>query len=445
MTPPAGLSGVGRADSLRIRIALMLVPVTLLLAVIELAFRFVPQPRPDAVLERFVVSDPDLLWRLRPAARGPLATNELGLRDTPYRAQADVKVLVLGDSVSWGDGIDEITRTFSYLLERRLSARRPERTIEVINAGVPGYTTEQEAAYLQLRGLALEPDAIVVQFTLNDVIARPPWLTRWWGRETLREAYGFLVQHSRAFAAIARAMQRRAREQETSQVRQLVEPTWSRAVERAWQRMLAQLDRIRSLAAERGIPVLLLAAPYRSQLDDSTAQRHPQDSLSEYARAHGLPYVDVLPEIAALPREAAHRCFNDESHFSHLGHDLVADMLLDPIAEMLGLGTRERGSGGDKARRREDKARAYALADAAQAASEARAMSRAEALLAEAARLAPDVGLIYQYQANVAYLTGDRAGASRALERAIDLEPDNPLLRTNLAATTSVGNSAPNP
>src|SRR5262245_3592393 len=224
----------------------MLVPVTLLLGAVELAFRLVPQPPPDTVLDRFVVPDPDLLWRLRPATAGPLATNELGLRDTAYQTQANVKILVLGDSVTWGDGIDEVTRTFSYLLERRLSTRHPGRTFEVVNAGVPGYTTEREATYLELHGLSLEPDAIVVQFTLNDVITRPPWLTRWAGREALRVAYGFLLRHSRAFAAVARAMQRRAREQETSQVRQLVEPTWSGDVERAWQRMLEQLDRIRA-------------------------------------------------------------------------------------------------------------------------------------------------------------------------------------------------------
>src|SRR4029434_5919915 len=109
----------------------------------------------------------------------------------PYRAQADFKILVLGDSVAWGDGIDETTRTFPYLLERRLGARDPGHTFEVVNAAVPGYTTEQEATYLELHGLALGPAAIVVQFTLNDVIARPPWLARWSGRDALRAVYGF--------------------------------------------------------------------------------------------------------------------------------------------------------------------------------------------------------------------------------------------------------------
>jgi lysophospholipase L1-like esterase len=417
----------------------MLLPVTLLLGAIELGFRLVPGPPPDVTLEPFVVPDADLLWKLRPAARGPLATNELGLRDAPYRAQAEAKVLVLGDSVAWGDGIDEVTRTFPYLLERRLAARDPSRTFEVVNAAVPGYTPEQEATYLELHGLALEPGAVVVQFTLNDVIARPPWLGRWRGREMLHDAYRVLVQRSRAFAAVARAMQRRAREQETRQVRRLMEPQWSGDTERAWQRMLMQLDRVRELAGTRGIPVVLLAAPYRSQLDDP-ARRQPQDRLAKYARANGLGWVDVLPALAALPPDAAVRCFHDESHFSHLGHDLVADMLLDPVADALKLHAPAAAS--DPARRREEKARAYALADAAHAASLAGALPKAAALLAEAARLAPDVGLVYQFQSNVAHLRGDHAGVVRALEQALALEPDNPLLRANLSAATRLPGEA---
>jgi Flp pilus assembly protein TadD len=41
--------------------------------------------------------------------------------------------------------------------------------------------------------------------------------------------------------------------------------------------------------------------------------------------------------------------------------------------------------------------------------------------------------LVHQYRSNVAYLAGDREGAIRALERALALEPDNALFRSNLA------------
>jgi hypothetical protein len=40
--------------------------------------------------------------------------------------------------------------------------------------------------------------------------------------------------------------------------------------------------------------------------------------------------------------------------------------------------------------------------------------------------------LVYQYRSNVAYLKGDTAAAIDALEKALALEPDNALFRTNL-------------
>jgi predicted AlkP superfamily phosphohydrolase/phosphomutase/Flp pilus assembly protein TadD len=52
--------------------------------------------------------------------------------------------------------------------------------------------------------------------------------------------------------------------------------------------------------------------------------------------------------------------------------------------------------------------------------------------LDEAERIAPRYALIAHYRSNVAYLQGDRPAAIAALRRAAELEPDNPLFRTNL-------------
>ena len=52
--------------------------------------------------------------------------------------------------------------------------------------------------------------------------------------------------------------------------------------------------------------------------------------------------------------------------------------------------------------------------------------------LDEAERIAPRFARVFQYRANVAYLMGDPAAASKALRRALELEPENPLYRTNL-------------
>ena len=52
--------------------------------------------------------------------------------------------------------------------------------------------------------------------------------------------------------------------------------------------------------------------------------------------------------------------------------------------------------------------------------------------LDEAEAVAPRYALVAQYRSNVAYLKGDLAGAIRALEKGLVLEPDNALFRANL-------------
>jgi Tfp pilus assembly protein PilF len=75
-----------------------------------------------------------------------------------------------------------------------------------------------------------------------------------------------------------------------------------------------------------------------------------------------------------------------------------------------------------------------AAAMAARASQSARRGDYAQALktLDEAARIAPRYALIYHYRANVAYLMGDRDGAIAALRKALQIEPDNALFKTNL-------------
>ncbi|MGB5401536.1 MAG: tetratricopeptide repeat protein, partial [Thermoanaerobaculia bacterium] len=53
-------------------------------------------------------------------------------------------------------------------------------------------------------------------------------------------------------------------------------------------------------------------------------------------------------------------------------------------------------------------------------------------LLDHAETIAPQYSLVFQYRSNVAYLMGDRDAAIAALERALELEPDNALFRANL-------------
>jgi lysophospholipase L1-like esterase len=326
------------------RAAFALVPALLLCIAAEGWFRVHPLDDAYATNAGIVEPDPDLIWRLRPLATGPLKTNELGLRDTPYRADADFKILVLGDSVAWGNGIASVDALFAVRLEHELNAGGRGLSFEVINAAVPGYSTFQELGWLARDGLALGPDLLVLQFCLNDVVERYRALAEYGGnrsflgvdtRAAVRGVYGAALRTSRAFEAAARGVQGLLRDRERFVARNLARDRLDAGLQRAWERVEAELDETAALAREHGLPMLLLIAPFRFQLDDPTALRQPQDRLERWAGARGIETIDVLRYFDRLPDTLAASMFSDESHFSVAGHAFVAEMLLVPVERAL--------------------------------------------------------------------------------------------------------------
>ncbi len=188
---------------------------------------------------------------------------------------------------------------------------------------------------------------------------------------------------------------------------------------------MEEIEAVRSHAAARKLPLLLLLAPYRFQVETDSAPRGAQDRWIAYARDRGIPHVDVLTELTQLSRAAAVRAFNDESHFSEAGHALVAALLVEPVEEIAaGAGwLRPAKTPGNEAALLQDRAAATArLGD----------HEEAMALLDAATAIAPPDVRAYPLRANVAFLMGDRDRAREALQRGLALDPENALFRANL-------------
>ncbi len=94
-----------------------------------------------------------------------VSTNSIGLRDKEYsRTPADKikRILLLGDSFGWGLGVKK-EQTIDALLEKKY------KDVEIINAAVPGYGTDQQFLYLKNLGLSLRPDLVLLLFHPNDI------------------------------------------------------------------------------------------------------------------------------------------------------------------------------------------------------------------------------------------------------------------------------------
>src|SRR4051794_370856 len=101
---------------------------------------------------------PDRSFRFHPVRGYELAPgigeiNSLGLRGpeiSATKADGVVRVVVIGDSYTFGLGVDE-TESLPARLEARLN-RDGTKRVEVLNLGTPGYNSDQELMYLREKG-----------------------------------------------------------------------------------------------------------------------------------------------------------------------------------------------------------------------------------------------------------------------------------------------------
>ena len=142
------------------------------IALVTIELSLIPFVTPTTIYRK----DATLGWALVPGARdtlfgAPVAIGPRGLRapNLPYAKSPDaLRILYLGDSVTFGFLIADVETTFPYLTERLLEERTGQQ-VETINAGVCGYDLEQEYLYLSSEGVRYDPDLVVVSVTLNDI------------------------------------------------------------------------------------------------------------------------------------------------------------------------------------------------------------------------------------------------------------------------------------
>jgi lysophospholipase L1-like esterase len=94
-------------------------------------------------------------------------TNALGLRGPEVVDDDRVRILAAGDSCTFGWAVAE-SEAYPARLERVLDEHAGGRRYQVINAGVPGYTSYQGLVYLRERGLTLRPKLVLIDYGFND-------------------------------------------------------------------------------------------------------------------------------------------------------------------------------------------------------------------------------------------------------------------------------------
>lgn len=267
-----------------------------------------------------------------------LRTNALGFRGGPVAMpKADrFRVLVLGDSITWANYLPE-DETYVARIAAYLPATVDGRRVETVNAGMSDTGIREQLDLLEERGLAVEPDVVLLGFYLND--SRPPF-----GFPAELGAPGWLRRHS----VLADWIHRRLRLQRFIAERGIPRHYWKMAArtdrwsrDRAhflamaklamcdwgaawepdsWAVVAGQLARLRRLSQEHGFAVGVVCMPVAFQVVLDFVEDAPQRRLAAIAGDLGFPLLDMLP----VYRRYRHRdLFFDHCHPRSWANDLM--------------------------------------------------------------------------------------------------------------------------
>ncbi len=295
-------------------------------------------PKPYVDNDLLYQPSPTVLYELRPGTDEEvgyghvrIAINRAGFRGDVEpvvpKPAGTWRAIVLGDSFTFSGKV-LLADTFAERLEKILAARDPSRRYEVLNLGVPGYKSSQELGLLREKGLALDPDLVIVDYTLNAAAPpvqlisgkRPMWpeLNRFVKRFDLVQ---FLYANWKQYAFLREGnFFRRGQNY----------PDLAEGSPR-WEASKADLREMKRVTGEKGVALLVVMWPVFVELDAYPyAAKHRL--VIEACNQLGVPVLDLLPAFQGIdaPTLWASR---DDHHPNASAQQRVAEVVAAGLEE----------------------------------------------------------------------------------------------------------------
>lgn len=259
-----------------------------------------------------VRSNPWRGWEMMPSTphytyHHRVRVNALGLRgsEVPERKGDELRLLALGDSLVYGQGVGD-EETLPYYLERELERRAGGRQRwRVVNGGHRGYSTNQELGLLRELGPRIRPDVVVLFWYWNDLSEpRIAGLAR-----RLGESGPITFDVNARLEGVTLLKWRAKQLARRSALVMYLYDAWRAAraggidagmAERALGRLDGYLGELAELARAGGFRPVLAVVPESV----SIARPHPSEAVArralELARGHGLEPIELIEPLRAL-------------------------------------------------------------------------------------------------------------------------------------------------
>jgi len=303
--------------------------------------------------------------------RGEDRHNAHGLRGEEIEApkpDGRYRIACLGGSTTYTTGVSNYRFSYPYLMERDLRAQGYD--VDVLNAGLAGWTTYESLINFELNLIDLELDMIIVYHAMNDLHARIVWPASayrgdgsgrrnptkatifappFWEHSTLVRAgliqLGLTTPHNEQVRQLRRRTPTYLADEFFQQWQTGSYPSGPFAdvsVEQIWEHnppiyFERNLSSLIAIAQARGIDVVLTSFAYSPHFEDTAWSAGPMYPAAyaemnavtrRVAQTHDADFFDFA---ATFPQEA--ELWTDGTHVNRRGAKLKAKLFADFLIE----------------------------------------------------------------------------------------------------------------
>ncbi|MEY4668091.1 MAG: hypothetical protein RL518_790 [Pseudomonadota bacterium] len=295
-------------------------------------------------------------WSDRPVFyfRAPGAPTMQNYPYNPRKPAGTYRIAVVGDSFTFAPFM-QFTDTFSYKLQQMLKVNGSPRNVEVINYGVPAYSTSHE---IDTTKQALEEgaDLIILQITLNDPeikAHRPSGLT-----EHMQDRFGPLKLKgtTKTLARYWKTLGFVLTRLHNSKTHQAYIDYFTGLFmeEKTWKPFTESMTRLVELAKGSKTPIVAVVFPlFGMPMDEKypfypihtkvkdlmTSLEVPSLDVSDIYQGIPLEHLQVIPGVDRHPNEIAHRMAAEHIYLWLEGQKMIPEefVITEKFATRLGI------------------------------------------------------------------------------------------------------------
>ncbi|HTZ11653.1 MAG TPA: SGNH/GDSL hydrolase family protein [Candidatus Margulisiibacteriota bacterium] len=287
--------------------------------------------------------DPQLGWSPIPNKRirhnwGNISSNSLGFRSREIDPQKN-QVIILGDSVAWGSGVDD-NQTLSYYLEDKLQSYN----CQVSNLAVSGYGIDQEYLFLKRHiGNFINLKLVVLVICAKNDLSDTGTNTSYRKRKplyVLRDGHLMLTSTPIRKYCLRNLLSRSSLLERIANKNSALNYTLKllagdRDLTSEETKTVSSLlfDKIKESAESHGAKLLIVISPSEEDFPKKTAELRWFEDFFHLAQDR-FAYLDYYETLKTHSQELG-RIFLDVFHFTDYGNQLLAEGIFEKISSFL--------------------------------------------------------------------------------------------------------------